>query len=251
MSASRIVTAYKNSDAELDMCISVYLKNTASTEVSVKNYCSPNKSIDMLIDDTTLDYLVSGKQEINVNGKSVGYISYFISSDSTVSQMYSIIVFLLGSLVETAILVFMWRNATNWKSNSPENADNDDTFRDNINNINKIIEKNKKFFPINNNIVVARYEHPYTQVQYTNGRTNKFRCSLYEMENSFTLPLMRLNGSVLINKSALIENMNTIREEGGRHWITVTCGGESIQIEVGQKYLTTVLNVNKELAETD
>ncbi|AUI87596.1 hypothetical protein BS333_14365 [Vibrio azureus] len=108
-----------------------------------------------------------------------------------------------------------------------------------LTNIGKIIDRNKRVFAINKDLLYAEYEHPYTNTVYTNGKKERPRCSLAE-----SLDLVRLNRSTLVN-SSLIKEFGDIQTKKDKksYQLVLQVKSKSIGLEISKQSETTLLKV--------
>lgn len=249
-----LIDLYAETQSQLSICISIEIVSFSSEDREARSYCSEGKTIYSLTSDSGADVL-SGREELKIGLKNMGHFSWYVANTKSVpfyqrgsiSPLFILVLTLVEVLIISYLISIARRTLEVSKASPPVSSEQIKLLalqQSRLANIGKIIDRNKRVFAINKDLLYAEYEHPYTNTVYTNGKKERLRCSLAELKNSFSLDLVRLNRSTLVN-STLIREFGEIQTKKDKksYLLVLQVKSKSVELEIGKQSETTLLKV--------
>ncbi|MCA2420866.1 hypothetical protein P3602_21405 [Vibrio parahaemolyticus] len=110
-----------------------------------------------------------------------------------------------------------------------------------LRNIQKIISKNKRGFVLNKDFLYATYKHPYATLHFTNGTKQNIRCSMAELENSFSDQYLKISRACVINTEIIGEySQIKLGRSDKDHVLMIDVKGETTRQEIGAVYFASL-----------
>ncbi|NVD07156.1 hypothetical protein FCU94_09560 [Vibrio sp. JPW-9-11-11] len=206
-SLEAFLVAYHDSDIDAHICIRVTINSLAFDNRDTTEHCTQGASVTLLTANASNLDLRTGSVPIQVASKSLAVVDFFISKGNRTLFNSPVWVVILAIMLSIgAFLLHCWLCRIDepmaQKELDKSTGKRSET-EQNLANIHKVVNNNKRYFAINDDIVVVVYKHPYSELIYKTGLSNKIKCSLSDLEHSFSLPLVRLNRSTLVNRDIL------------------------------------------------
>ncbi|MCG9577767.1 hypothetical protein L1D14_16190 [Vibrio tubiashii] len=251
-SLENFLTAYEKSNINAKMCIQVAVSSFSVDDRDVSEHCTKGTSIAELTSNASQITLHSGSVPITVASKQLAAVSYYLSQGEGLtyrgvgSSVITSIVFaemlLIGSLVWVAKhLLSQGNNNRQTETAPPLDTPSE---KQNLNNILKIVNSNKRAFAINEDITLVNYKHPYSEVIYKSGLSTKIKCSLTDLEQSFPIPLVRLNRSTLVKKELFESDENIdIKTNKDGHTVSIWIKGKEHELKVSSHYQDNLMHL--------
>lgn len=212
-----IVQSYHEQFPSYGLCLSVFVSSFSTEAREQITSCSGDDSI-FTLNAEYAGQLVSGTRELSIGDSQLGNVTWYLVDKVPVWQQpatwWKYLSVALVSIMEGMLLhTWLIRREDKKESAMVEQAnqrmlstvnqskvleDALDDVRSRLNNIDGLIHKNKRHFPINKDIVYVSYKHPYSILHYSSGKTLQLRASLAEIEESFSINIVRVNRSTLI-----------------------------------------------------
>lgn len=245
-----LILLYSRTQPEISICISVEINSFSHDDSEDRTYCSKGES---LISMTSREgqHVLSGSEEITIGLKKLGSLSWYVGNSKAVpfykrDGFCNMLVVLICFMQLSALLLtcrFGKRKTHNIKNESEPNEEVL-ALTQRLSNIGKIIDRNKRVFAVNRDLLYASYEHPYTNTVYTNGKSERLRCSLVELENSFGVDLVRLNRSTLINQS-IIADFGDVKSQKDKksYQVVLEVKSKKIELEIGKQSEAEILKL--------
>lgn len=251
-SLQRFIAAYEESDIHTNMCIQVTINSFDSNDRDITELCTKDSSIPRLTASASSVEMHSNSLPITIATKQLATVNYYLTQKpSSFSSQYTSIdlSLFLVALVLTAmafviavkeIMVSPSPVKESLQSISPELP----AERQQLENIGKIINSNKRLFALNEDVVLISYHHPYSNVIYKSGLSTKLKCSLVDLEQSFPLALVRINRSTLVNQELLQVGDNIdIKALKNGHLVIISVKGQKHELKVSNHYKDNLLSV--------
>lgn len=237
---------YENNHPELSGCLSIEMHSINGTEQAERVACTQNDSLGSL-STMPSSATIQGVHDIMVGAQNLGKFRWIASNapDLPWYKQASFSPFLFALIILLELLMFGWLYAHyEHKLAVVAPLDRCDVKTCGIQdksvrlvNIGKIIDKNKRFFAVNKDLLMVTYQHPYSNLTYCNGTEQKLRCSLTELESSFRDDFVRINRSCLISSGRIAEYGNVrLGRDNKNHELVLELKGKSLILEVGKQY---------------
>ncbi|QUM81397.1 LytTR family transcriptional regulator DNA-binding domain-containing protein [Moritella sp. 5] len=240
------------------ICIAINLKSFSNEDAVSHTYCSKGYTL-YLLTTKHRGSITSEKENLTIGMLNLGSASWYIAESDNIpfysrSELYWYYVFII-TFIETLLFFVIMKNkhqdSTNSKTEIAESQESDILkkleeevccYQLKMININKIVERNKRVFAINKNVLYASYEHPYTNILYTNGTFERLRCTLAELEKSFPLDFIRLNRSTIVN-TEIIKDYSTLTTDTktDRYYLSLNLKNNNSLLEIGKKFEQSLL----------
>lgn len=197
-SLTRLLSVYDNENYK-DICIILNLNSLSGGESKTEQVCTNNNAIN----NTTFNPFYIFDVPLSVGDIDFGQIKMYESNNSYNTGFILKMLFFISMVgyflffVYFFMIIYRLKSEKECLENSSEN--NDIKNKNKLNTLVKIISNNKQHFALNNDIVFATYEHPYSNLYYKNGNALAIRCSLLDLESLSLVDFVRLNKSSIVN----------------------------------------------------
>ncbi|WP_394144455.1 LytTR family DNA-binding domain-containing protein [Vibrio atypicus] len=251
-SLQRFISAYEQSNIDADMCIQVTIHSFTSNNRDILELCTADTSIPKLTTRASRIEVNSNSLPITMGNKKVAVVNYYLAEKLTSFQdkyfVSSLNLFILAELLSFAAFFALMKlillNHPPTKAYEENDAPVIPPERQQIENICKIINSNKRAFALNEDVVLITYSHPYSKVIYKSGLSTKIKCSLVDLEQSFPLALIRINRSTLVNQELLQVGDNVdIKASKDSHQVIINVKGQKYELKVSNHYKDNLLTV--------
>jgi len=257
-----LITLHDQNNPMSVICIAINLKSFLNEDAASHTYCSEGYTL-YLLTTKHRGSIISEKENLEIGMLNLGSASWYIAESDNMpfylrSEVYWYYVFIITFIEALLFLIIIIKNkhrdgtnSSTEKGESEKNEESDtlkklkaeaDGYRLQMINISKIVERNKRVFAINKNILYASYEHPYTNILYTNGKFERLRCTLSELEKSFPLDFIRLNRSTIVN-AEIIKDYSTLTTDAktDRYNLSLNLKNNNSLLEVGKTFEQSLL----------
>lgn len=247
-SLEAFLVAYHDSDIDAHICIRVTINSLAFDNRDTTEHCTQGASVSLLTSNASNLDLRSGSVPTRIASKDLAIVDYFISKGNRALFNSPIWIFVLAVILcMSSFLIHYWvytidnsaaKKTPNRKPDKLSEAEQS------LANIYKVVNNNKRHFAINGDIIVVLYKHPYSELIYKTGLSNKIKCSLSDLEHSFSLPLVRLNRSTLINRDILTSgDYSDIKAYKEGYLVNLKIKGRCLDIKVSNHYRNNLLDI--------
>lgn len=247
-SLEAFLIAYHNSDIDAHICIRVTISSLAFDNRDTTEHCTPQASVPLLTASASSLDLRTGSVPIRVASKDLAVVDYFISKGNRSLFNSPMWIFIFASMLCLSAFLILYSNLYIDQcipvKASDKYRDKLDNLEQNLSNIEKVVNSNKRHFAINEDVIVVFYKHPYSEVIYKTGLSNKIKCSLSDLEHSFSLPLVRLNRSTLINRDILASgDYSDIKSCEKGYLIHLKVKERTLDITVSNHYKSNLVDI--------
>ncbi len=225
----------------LKACIIIELESFSKLNEETEFICSNG----LEMQSVPLDLYSVTRNTIKIGSRDMGEISYIVPivSSRLSSILFTFIEAIFFAALQLSVIFFVNKKLTVNSSlpianNAPLQEETKAVMA--LSNIKKIMDKNKNTFTVNDQIILACYEHPYTVLHKKNGKEDLIRCSLSELENSFPIEFIRVNRSTLFNKEYFYNDV-LVTHEKSKMYLLIGKEKNMRKVEVGKQYESKIL----------
>ncbi|MBN3574384.1 hypothetical protein [Vibrio neptunius] len=244
---SLLIDSYESIDW-FRVCLELDLQSFSTKDEVQKTVCSGGNT---LLSLTQQQYkLDAGVSELMIGKKKLGHINWYFFSKNEYQQLgLNVILFIASSTLPILLILYIYRaNHYVKEQDGIQSHENDideykrenSVLKNRITNISKIISRNRKLFAYSDEIAFAKYTHPYSEVLMTNGIKHKIRCTLTELENSFSDDFIRLSRSIILRES-IIKNNASIKIDGGEHYIEFSIKSQTHRLPISKSCVNNII----------
>ncbi|KJF89429.1 hypothetical protein [Photobacterium leiognathi] len=248
-SLDSIVKYYNEIYPNLFICLSLNVNSFSKKQDNSIISCAEYNSI-RYIGNNFIVKNASGSSNITFNDKNFGILMWYISANEKnilskfyLNSSFADFLFFLEILLLLTSTLFLINKKTN-EVIIKDLENQNKIMIQKINNVKNIVLKNKRSFPTNDKLIIASYYHPYTIIHFIDGKNDRLRCSLAELENSFELEFIRVNRSCMVVKQHLFSFGDiSLSTDKSNHQLLLDIKGTIHTISIGKKYESQLISL--------
>ncbi|ENM3897046.1 membrane protein [Vibrio cholerae] len=234
----------------ISACISLKLSSVDGHQQAERVECTRDDTLAMISSMPSRE-TSRGKSQLKIGALNLGLITWIVSNRVGMPwyehMSLNPYLFFLFALCQMGVFWYVHRYYERRRDRQISAlreipASQGDTIADvRLRNIHKIISKNKRGFVLNKDFLYASYQHPYSTLHFTNGTTQNIRCSMAELENSFSDQYLKINRACVINTENIGEfSQIKLGRSDKDHVLMIDVKGVTTRHEIGAVYFAAL-----------